>query len=251
MTFEDNFSKQAQSYARHRPQYPAALYAFIADAAPAHTAAWDCGTGNGQAAVALAEHFEQVFATDASPEQIAHARQHPHVTYLHAAAEHVPLADASVDAVTVATALHWFDLEGFYREVRRVLRPGGVLAVWSYFDHTINEPIDAIMRRYAREIVGPYWSQRILAVGGTYDGIPFPFREIAHPAFTIEARWNLADVVGFLYSWSATHAYINANGSNPIDRIIDELGKAWGNEEDERTVRWDLTMRIGHNTPAT
>src|SRR5262245_26273424 len=132
MSFKDHFSTQAGEYMLYRPRYPRALFEFLASIAPARDRAWDCGTGNGQAATALAEFFAEVVATDPSASQLVHARRHPKVRYLEAAAEQCPLADESVDLVTVAQAVHWFDLTKFYAEVRRVGRAGGVLAVWSY-----------------------------------------------------------------------------------------------------------------------
>ena len=127
--FEDNFSKQADVYARYRPPYPAALYEWIASIAPGHAVAWDCGTGNGQAAIGLTRHFRSIIATDPSTAQIANAPAHPQIEYRVARAEESGLADQSVDAITVALALHWFDLDQFYAEARRVLKPGGKLAV--------------------------------------------------------------------------------------------------------------------------
>lgn len=243
--FEDNFSRQAREYARHRPSYPPELFAFIAACAPAHETAWDCGTGNGQAARGMANHFAHVIATDASSNQIAQAEPHERISFHVAPAERSGLAAESIDALSVATAMHWFNLEGFYAEARRVLRPGGVIAVWSYFNHSVDERIDPVVKRFGHEIVGPYWSEKLRAVNRSYASLPFPFEEIEHPAYVIEASWSLNDLVGYLCSWSATQKFIEAHGRHPIEEIRAELADAWGPEETRHTVRWPLTMRVG------
>ncbi|HVZ40866.1 MAG TPA: class I SAM-dependent methyltransferase [Candidatus Kapabacteria bacterium] len=243
MTFEDNFSRQAGQYALHRPVYPERLFAFIAEQAPALERAWDCATGNGQAAHGMAAHVREVIATDASSDQIAHARPHERIHYRVAPADASGLPAGSVDIVTIATALHWLDLDRFYAEVHRVLKPGGVLAAWSYFGQTVGRDIDPILTRYSREIVGPYWSPRIVKVHGTYNDLPFPFEEIEAPPFVIEVEWSAGDILGYLGSWSATQKFIEVNGEHPLNHIREELEHAWGNGL--RTVRWPLTMRIG------
>jgi ubiquinone/menaquinone biosynthesis C-methylase UbiE len=136
--FKDHFSGHAPDYRIFRPAYPPELFAFLASIASPEGLVWDCGTGNGQAAIALAEHFTHVFATDASEEQIRQAEPHPRVEYAVAPAERCPLPDGSANLVTVAQALHWFDLDQFNTEVKRVCHPGGFLAVWTYDLHAVN-----------------------------------------------------------------------------------------------------------------
>ncbi len=155
--FNDHFSGHAADYRAFRPTYPPDLFAFLASVAPARDVVWDCGTGSGQAAVRLADHFARVFATDASSEQVKHARPHPSVEYAVAPAEACPLPNASASLVTVAQALHWFDLPRFYTEVHRVCKPGGALAVWTYDLHTVNADIDPLLERLQSEFVRAYW----------------------------------------------------------------------------------------------
>lgn len=239
------FARQAASYARYRPRYPDALFAFLAEAAPARTRAWDCGTGSGQAAVSLAAHFAHVIATDASAEQLAHATPHPRVEYRVAPAEASGLDMDSVDLVTVAQALHWFDFHGFYAEVRRVLRPGGLLAAWCYYLNQITPAIDSVLRHYYHEVVGPYWSPRVQHVQARYKTLPFPFEEIAAPTFVGETTWTLADALGYLESWSARQEYLRVRGADPLDEIREALAAAWGDAARPRPVRWPLSMRLG------
>lgn len=245
--FEDHFSGHSEKYAQSRPQYPDEIYAYLASLAPAHDLAWDCGTGNGQAAVGLAQHFDHIYATDASAEQIAHAYLHPKVEYQAEPAEHVSLRDFSVDLVTVAVAIHWFNFDEFYREVKRVLKPGGVLAAWTYSAVEISPEIDALVRQYYRDIVGPYWPERIRYIEERYETLPFPFEEIPPPPFSMDIHWNLIQLAGFLNSWSATQRYKSQKGQHPLELIWDNLVAAWGDENQTRLIRWSLHFRIGRN----
>ena len=244
-TFEDHFSQHAQSYLRYRPVYPRALYAYLASVAPSRHLAWDCGTGNGQAAIGLVEYFDRVTATDASTEQLAQAPAHSRIEYKTASAEDSCLARSSAALVTVAVAVHWFDLERFYAEVRRVLVPKGVTAVWCYSVPEIEPGIDAILNRYFLEILSDYWPERFHYVKEQYRTLPFPFEEITAPMFSMETRWDLADVIGFLHSWSGTLNYEKRKGHSPIDLINPELEKAWGAEGNKRILTWRIHLRVG------
>jgi SAM-dependent methyltransferase len=244
MTFEDHFSGHARVYALFRPEYPAAWYATLAALAPGRALAWDCGTGNGQAAAGLAAHFRRVYATDASAEQIALARPAPGVTYAVAPAEQCALPDGAVDLVTVAQAVHWFDHARFYAEVQRVLRPGSVLAVWVYHLIEVDPAVDALIVRYHNEVVGPYWPARARLAHTHYSDLPFPFDELPAPAPAIELDWTLDELLGHLGSWSAAQRYRAARGAEPLDAIRDELAAAWGAAR-VRRLRWPLYARVG------
>lgn len=245
MTFKDHFSDNAGSYATFRPQYPPALFDFVAGLPAERRLAWDAGTGNGQAAVDLGDRFERVIATDASSEQLARAKPHPRVEYRQARAEASGLASASVDLVTVATAVHWFDFDGFYAEVERVLAPGGALAVWAYFYPTAGPEVQPLLDRLAREIVGPYWPPERTFVNEKYRNLPFPFQEVAAPTFSIENAWDLPRFLAYLRTWSAYQRYVQANGSDPVDEIRAELEARWGNPESPRELRWEIFVRAG------
>lgn len=246
MTFQDHFSRQAAAYARFRPIYPRELYAWIASIAPARRLAWDCATGNGQAALGMAEHFDRVIATDPSSAQLTEAQPHERVTYEIAAAEETNLATASVDAITVASAAHWFDLDRFYAEAHRVLVPGGAIAIWCYHNSMIDPDIDQIILRFARDVIGPYWSSKINLVNEHYRSIPFPFEEVAHPPFMIESEWSAEEMLGYLHTWSATQAYMVEWGDDPLEKIAEDLRAAWGAPGSRRKVQWELYLRAGH-----
>jgi SAM-dependent methyltransferase len=243
--FADHFSALSESYARYRPDYPDSLFAWLATVAPATRGAWDCATGNGQAALGLAAHFDRVIATDASAAQLESARPDPRVEYRIARAEDSGLPLASCDLVTVAQALHWLDRDRFWQEVGRVLVPRGVVAVWCYDLLRIDEGVDAVIGRLYRDIVGPYWPPERILTEQRYATIELPFEEIAVPPFRMEKRWSLPDLVGYLSTWSAARRYAEATGQEPLPLVADELARAWGPPERERLAVWDLALRVG------
>jgi SAM-dependent methyltransferase len=244
--FPDHFSGHAADYARYRPDYPDALFDYLGGLAPARRRAWDCATGNGQAAVALARIFGEVIATDASRNQLANAPAHPRVRYRVAPAEDSGIRGGSVELVTAAQSLHWFDRDRFWTEARRVLVPGGILAVWAYGLFRMAPEIEAVVRRLYREIVGPYWpAQRGLIERG-YATIEFPFEEERPPAFRMEKEWRLEDLLGYLRTWSATRRFLEARGEDPVVFVERDLERAWGTSPGQtRSAIWDLQLRVG------
>jgi SAM-dependent methyltransferase len=243
--FEDHFSRRADTYARYRPTYPAELYSYLASIAPHRRLAWDCGTGNGQAALGLARHFDRIVATDASADQIALAPFHPQVDYRIARSESAGLEARSAALVTVAVAVHWFDFDEFYAHVRRVVTPEGLIAVWCYSLPKTEPTIDLIIERYLHEILSGYWPDRFSYVKEQYKTLPFPFEELTPPTFTMETVWDLTEVLGFLQSWSGTASYEKRMGHSPIELIRPQLIEAWGTEIRERRLRWTLYLRVG------
>jgi SAM-dependent methyltransferase len=227
------FSTVAREYADFRPGYPPELFAWLARVAPRRDAAWDCGCGSGQASTALAEHFAVVHATDVAPEQIAAARPHPRVIYSVAAAEHSGLPAASVDLVTVAQALHWFDVDAFHAEARRVARPGAVLAVWNYpRPRFVDAQLERHFLDFYTDVVGPCWPPERRHIETNYATLP-PFPKewtlVAppHPGFGLTLRWNLEQVLGYVSSWSATARYRKARGGDPVPLLRASLQGAW------------------------
>lgn len=248
MAFHDHFSGVARGYASFRPRYPAALFDYLAALAPARAAVWDCACGNGQASVDLAARFEQVTATDASAEQIAAARAHPRIVYRVATAEQSELADHAVGLVTVAQAVHWFDRERFYAEVKRVLAPEGVLAVWAYGITTVEDAeAGALVQDFYARTLSPYWPPERLLVEAGYRTIDFPFAEIVPPAFHMEARWTLAQLLGYFSTWSATNRCIAATGRNPLEPLAADLRRVWGEPDMPRRIAWPLALRVGRS----
>jgi SAM-dependent methyltransferase len=247
INFEDHFSSHSEQYAQHRPQYPDEIYAYLASIAPGRSLAWDCGTGNGQAALGLANYFDKVHATDASAEQIRLAYPHDKVDYRVEPAEHVSVDTSSADLVTVAVAIHWFNFDEFYSEVKRVLKPAGILAAWTYNLPVISAEVNPLIDHYYHEILNGYWPERIHYLEEGYKTIPFPLDEIIPPPFVMEINWNLIQFSGFLNSWSATQRYKAQKGQHPLEIIWSELMAAWGDENEARLIRWPLHFRIGRN----
>lgn len=243
MHSKDHFSPVAKDYAAFRPRYPRALFSWLAGIAPGHDVAWDCACGSGQASVDLAEHFGRVVATDLSESQLRAATPHPRVEYRVAVAAASGLPPASVAVVTVAQALHWFDLDEFYAEVRRVLRPGGVLAAWSYgVPQFEDESVDAVIQNFYHRVVGPYWPPERKQVEEGYRSLPFPAPELDVPALTMERQWSADAILGYVRSWSATSRCIRAV-ADPIPALRDELLRAWGDPGRRQTLRWPLSVR--------
>ncbi len=244
MRFKDHFSGHASDYAKFRPHYPQELFVYLARLTAEKECAWDCATGNGQAAVALGEFFRHVIATDASEKQIANALAHDRVTYRVAPAEKSELERDSVDLVTAAQALHWFDREAFFTEAKRVLKPSGILAFWSYNLFKISPEIDRLVEIFYRETVGPYWDFDRQLVESGYRTIAVPFNELQTPDFHMQAEWSLEDVVGYLRTWSAAKAFITAHAFDPVSDLSDQLRSVWATTK-IRIVTWPLSVRAG------
>jgi SAM-dependent methyltransferase len=243
--FKDHFSSASDRYAAYRPDYPAALFAWLAGLCTERELAWDCATGSGQAALGLAPHFRRVVATDASAEQIRHAAPHPLIDYRVAPAEASGLADHGVDLVTVAQAAHWFDLPHFYAEAARVLKPGGAIALWGYGRMLLPGEMDALFQRFYTETVGPYWPPERALIDDAYRSLDFPFTEIQSPAFAIEVEWTLPRLLDYLSTWSAVKRYQAARGRDPLPALLAELHSLWGDPEAARALQWPLFLRAG------
>lgn len=240
--FQDHFSGQSACYARYRPHYPAELFRFLAGLAEDHSLAWDCATGNGQAAIALSAHFERVVATDASSAQIEAAVAQAGVTYRVAAAESSQLDADSIDLITVGQALHWFDLESFFAEAERVLTSDGVLAAWCYELCKVSDACDAVIDKLYTEIVGEFWPPERRLTEARYAGITLPGQPLKSREFQMGAAWTAADMLGYLRTWSACARYREAHGDDPVTRIEAALRAAWG--EGRRPVHWPLTLLV-------
>lgn len=240
----DRFGEVAAAYAAHRPPYPPALIDFLADAAPACGLAWDAGCGSGQLSVPLARRFDQVVATDTSAEQLAHAVAHPRVAYRRLPAAESGLSPGAADLAVAAQAAHWFDLPAYYAEVRRVAQPGAVVALVTYPVVTIDERVDAVVRRFHGGVLGPYWAPERRHVDERYRSLPFPFDELAAPALEMRAEWTAADLMAYVETWSAVRALERALGRGPIEAFGRDLADAWG-VAGARTARWPLALRVG------
>ncbi|HUR95786.1 MAG TPA: class I SAM-dependent methyltransferase [Gemmatimonadales bacterium] len=244
--FADHFSAVARSYAAARPTYPPALFDFLATLAPGRHHAWDCAAGSGQATLELAARFEAVTATDASAAQLQQAPPHPRVQYRVATAERSGLPDGSTDLVTVAQAVHWLDLDQFYAEVRRVLVPEGITAIWCYGLQRVGDRrIDSTLEHFYGDTLGPYWAPERRLVETGYRTLPFPFKELPTPVFDMALEWSLRELTDYLRTWSATERFRRERGHDPVDTLEGELASAWGAPGARRRVHWPLSLRVG------
>ena len=247
--FSDHFSSVSSGYARHRPHYPRELFVWLATLAPGHRKAWDCGTGNGQAAVSLAEFFDTVVATDASAAQIGNAMAHERVHYRVAAAECPQIEANAVDLITVAQALHWFDRPRFYDVSRQVLTNDGVLAAWCYGLLQTVPDVAAIIDTLYHGTLARYWPAERRYIDTAYQSIGFPYERIPAPHFEMYAEWRRDDLSGYLRTWSAVQRCTQDTGRNPVDAIDAALDEAWGASDRMHPVVWPIHVVAGRVPP--
>ncbi|WP_426492718.1 class I SAM-dependent methyltransferase [Hymenobacter sp. 102] len=240
----DRFSSQADLYARYRIDYPAELYQWLLPQVPGRAAAWDCATGNGQVAAVLAGHFAQVDATDISAAQLSKAPQRPNIRYQTSKAEHTPFGGDGFDLVTVAQALHWFDMDAFNAEARRVLRPGGVLAEWGYNLLSISPELDPLVRHFHDDTMRPYWDDNRWHIVDEYARLPFPFAGVQTARFAVRRQWSAEWLLNYLRTWSSVANYQQQHQQDPVLQIAGELTRLWG--PGEREVVFPVFARLGH-----
>ncbi|MDX1428202.1 MAG: class I SAM-dependent methyltransferase [Salegentibacter mishustinae] len=239
---KDNFSSKSSSYAKYRPTYPQELYQFLKEKLHKTEKAWDCGTGNGQVAGALAKFFKEVQATDISQQQLDNAIRRPNIHYSVQTAEKTNFPDNSFDLISVAQAIHWFNFEAFYKEVARVLKPDGIIAVIGYSLFKSNPETDEVILKFFHDIVGPFWDEERKYLDEKYKTIPFPFKELESPVFEQEYEWTFNHLMGYLKTWSAVKHYEKANGENPVALIEEELKATFGAKN---KVVFPILFRLG------
>ena len=242
--FSDHFSRDSSGYGRHRPHYPSALFAYLAGVAPSCDRVWDCATGSGQATAGLATHFSEVIATDASAAQIAEAVAAQRVDYRVRTAEDSGLEADSVHLITVAQALHWFDLHAFAAESARVLKPGGLIAAWTYNLLHVTPSLDTVIDRFYHDVLGGYSPPGRELVEASYRGLDLPFSELACPSFEMTEDWTFDRLLGYLETWSAAKRYEDRNGEKPVEFSYEALRDAWGDPARSWRVAWPLTVRV-------
>jgi len=243
---KDRFSAHSKQYATFRPTYPKELYDFIFTHVKKFNNAWDCGTGNGQVARDLSSRFKNVFATDISEGQLANAYQANNIFYSKAG-ETTNFPDQSIDLITVAQAIHWFDIPKFYEEVKRVAGPDALLAVWGYSLLNITPEIDELILHFYTQTVGPYWDVERKLIDQQYKTIPFPFVEIPAPEFKFSFDWTLNEFEGYINTWSSVQKYIKANQVNPVDELIKKIRPLWKNKR--QRINFPLFLRLGKLSP--
>ena len=242
---KDNFSTESDKYAKFRPTYPSDLFDYLDTVVTNNENAWDCGTGNGQVAYELAKRFDHVYATDISLQQLENARRADNIEYSVQSAENTNFENGKFDLIIVAQAIHWFDFEKFYNEVRRTAKEDAKLCVLGYGLLKISPVIDNVISDFYENIIGKFWDEERKYLDEDYQTIPFPFDEINTPKFENLHRWNLAHLIGYLNTWSAVKHYIKHYNHNPVEELELELKKYWDSEE-IKEVRFPILLRIGH-----
>lgn len=243
---KDLFSTQASQYARFRPHYPEELYRFLLANVPQRDLVWDCATGSGQAALRLAQDFERVEATDMSASQIANATAAPNIRYSVTPAEKTPFPDRHFDLVTVAQALHWFNFDAFFAEVKRVAKPGAYFAAWTYDICDAPPAIRALFEDFYYQEIHPWFDPERAHIDDRYGSIPFPFEMVDAPLFYEVVHWRKAHVAGFIESWSAVQHYKKANGGqSPVPAFMEKLDGVWPDDVEMQEFRFPLTLKLG------
>lgn len=242
-----NFSAQSDKYAKYRPAYPSSFFDYLNTITLEKQNAWDCGTGNGQVALELAKTFDNVWATDISRSQIDNAFKKDNITYSVQPAEKTNFDSRFFDLIVVAQAIHWFDFEKFYKEVERTAKENALLCVAGYGKLEISGQIDKVIADLYDNILGKYWDKERKYINEHYETIPFPFSEIQSPDLVNTQHWTLAQLIGYLNTWSAVKHFIKQNNYSPIDKLQSEIKPLWGNEEN-RAIRFPLLLRVGRIT---
>ena len=244
---KDNFSLHSDKYAKYRPTYPLEFFNYLNSLVLNKKNAWDCGTGNGQVAFELSKTFDHVFATDISQSQIDNASKSDNISYSVQPAEKTNFKDQVFDLIIIAQAIHWFDFEKFYSEVRRTAGENALICVVGYGRIEISENIDSIVGNFYENIIGKYWDKERKYIDENYKTIPFPFQEIQTPNFINTIHWTLEQLIGYLNTWSAVKHFIKENCHNPIDKLRSELEQYWEKEQ-LKEVRFPLLLRVGKIT---
>lgn len=243
--FADHFSRDPASYAEYRPRYPAALFEWLAGLAPGRRVVWDVATGSGQAATMLARHFDRVLASDASVAQLGARTRSPGVHYFAERAEASAVAAHRADLITIAQAYHWLDHPRLHAEVDRVIAPDGTFAVWCYGSLAVGPELEDRFTRFYDGTVGGFWPDERKHVELGYRHFEIPIDEVASPPMRIDADLTLAQLLGYVRSWSAVGRYIKVNGRDPVPAFGEELAALWGDPATPRSMSWPMSVRAG------
>ena len=242
---KDLFSERSDLYARYRPTYPKELYDHILSFVKEKNTAWDCATGNGQAALVLADHFRKVIATDISAAQIERAAAKDNIEYLVCTGETTPFEENTFDLVTVAQAYHWLKWDAFRTEVIRVCKPGAIIAVWTYYRNTTGDKkIDDAVYNFYENVTRPYWDYERKYVEDKYETIEFDYDLLSVKTFDSILHWQREDLLGYISSWSAMQKFIKMHGHSPISIIEEEIKKIWPEGEVKRVV-FPIYLKLG------
>jgi ubiquinone/menaquinone biosynthesis C-methylase UbiE len=243
---KDLFSTHAADYAKFRPTYPAQLIEYISSLAERRDVALDCATGNGQAAILLANYFNKVFATDLSVQQISEAERHPRVQYSVSSAESTSFENNTFDAITIAQAYHWVNHQKFAEEATRIGKNHAIVAVIGYnLFRSANQQVTRIVDDFYFNVTDPYWEPERKYVQNLYKDVLFPFAELpVTDSFRMETLWTIEQVEGYINTWSAIKKFIRLNNFNPVPELMVNIKSVWGKEA-RILFEFPLGLRIG------
>ena len=241
------FDTKPEIYARSRPLYPDSLFEYLSSLCKEHQAAWDGACGNGQASVGLAQYFDVVQATDISKEQISNAIPNPKVKYSVQPSEHTNFLHDQFDLVCIAQALHWFNYDQFWPEVKRILKPGGIFTAWGYSWFSANNEIDDCINEKFLKIIEAWWAPQNKLLWDHYQNIPFPFEPLDSPEINLSVEWDLDQLFAFLHSWSATRQRMEEKGTAFFLEAFDSVKALWGDRGKKRKVDLDFCILVGRH----
>jgi SAM-dependent methyltransferase len=242
---KDLFSEQSKIYAQFRPTYPQELFDYVLSFVREKKCAWDCATGNGQAAIILADNFEKVEASDISEAQINNALKKQNINYHVCSEEETPFTDNYFDLITVAQAYHWLNWKKFHDEAIRVGKQNSVIAIWTYnLLICDDENVNSIIKHFYRDITGPYWDYERRYVDNGYATVDFNFDHLPPKNFEANFTWNREQLKGYFKSWSAVRKYMNEHQQNPVDIIEKDMDAIWPLNE-EKQIRFPIFLRLG------
>lgn len=245
MSMPSLFNDKTELYASARPHYPQELFLYLSGLCSSRNRAWDCACGNGQAAESLAKIFDKVIATDISKQQILSAKNIENVEFSVSPAESTGFSERSFDLVCVAQALHWFNLENFWPEVQRVLKPDGVFSAWGYTWPSISPNLDSLFEEKILTVIEPYWAPQNKLLWNHYKDVDFPFAKINSPEFTMAVNWNLDEFFDFVHTFSATRRCLEEHGSDFFKHALKTMALQWGEAEQKKTVHLDFVLYVG------
>lgn len=243
----NKFSYDSSKYTHYRPQYPDGLFEYLRTLLDDKKGlVLDCGAGSGQGTQGLSRYFAYVIATDLSFELLAQAPSLQNVLYVQSSAEHLAIRSRSLSLICVAQALHWFSLDNFYGEAKRVLKSNGVIAAWCYNQAIIEPSIDQVIRKvYQKMSSAQNPSQERQYLYEHYQTILFPFKRIITPFFNIEMSWNLIQLLGYISTWPSLLEFQKRFGVNLLNEVKEELFSAWGDPICQKQITWPLNLLVG------
>lgn len=240
------FNTKSNDYESARPVYPRELFEFLKRECYSTETAWDCACGTGQVSKSLVNYFNKVYASDINENQILNSFKSESVNFSVQKAEETTFSDSFFDTVCVAQAMHWFNLEKYFREVKRVLKTGGVFACWGYSFFKIEPDIDKVVKEILLDPIKPYWSSRNKILWDKYKDVTFPFKHIQTPEIEMNQIWTKSQLLDYVKTWSAYKRYMEDSSIDIGNIFMEKTRDIWPVDK-ERNVKMDFSLYLGRN----